>query len=32
MQLKITPWTDSTPPTEKALREFLAREGLDFYA
>ena len=32
MQLKITPWTEPTPPTESALRELLTREGLDFYA
>jgi len=32
MQLKITPWTESTPPAESALRNLLTREGLDFYA
>lgn len=32
MQLKITPWTDPTPPIESTLRELLTREGLDFYA
>jgi len=32
MNLKITPWTDHTPPTESTLREKLTREGLDFYA
>ena len=32
MDLKITPWTDPTPPTESALSDILTREGLDFYA
>ncbi|MFZ5858588.1 MAG: cupin domain-containing protein [Chloroflexota bacterium] len=32
MQLHVTPWTESTPPTESALREILTREGLDFYS
>jgi uncharacterized protein YjlB len=32
MKLHITPWKESTSPTESTLREILTREGLDFYA
>jgi uncharacterized protein YjlB len=32
MELRITPWTETTAPPESALRARLTREGLDFYA
>lgn len=32
MELRVTPWTESTSPTESVLRELLTRECLDFYA
>lgn len=32
MELRVTPWIESVPPTESALRDLLTREGLDFYA
>ncbi len=32
MQLRSTPWIESSHPPESALRELLTREGLDFYA
>lgn len=31
MKLKITAWTEATPPTESALCDLLVREGLNFY-
>ncbi|MEW5941207.1 MAG: cupin domain-containing protein [Chloroflexota bacterium] len=32
MNLQVTRWIESTPPTEAVLRDMLRREGLDFYA
>lgn len=29
---RVTPWADSAPPAESALRQLLSDEGLDFYA
>jgi quercetin dioxygenase-like cupin family protein len=31
MELKVTPWTDETPPTEEGLRELLAEQELHVY-
>lgn len=32
MELRLTPWTETTPPTEARLRALLSQQGLDFYA
>ncbi len=32
MEPHLTPWPESTPPTEAELRAILTRQGLDFYA
>lgn len=32
MELRLTPWTERTPPTEAHLRTLLSQQGLDFYA
>jgi quercetin dioxygenase-like cupin family protein len=32
MELRLTPWTEATPPTESRLRALLSQQGLDFYA
>ena len=32
MELRVTPWSESTHPTESALRDRLSHQGLDYYA
>ncbi len=31
MELKVTPWTGETPPTEEELKELLAEQELNVY-
>jgi uncharacterized protein YjlB len=29
---RVTPWAESSPPTESTLRQLMANEGLDYYS